>query len=165
MNRLILFAVLCVEVLACQSSPIRDSPIDGSGEPVDGAPAGAANCDCRVENGVLVMSWDCLCAAYGCGSPLCPPAGNRVYDRVDYPACGLTVVEGATFGARALVFDSSGTQVGATYVSDTSPYRCPTNPALTAQTVRGGRSPEASCLAVACGGCRTEAFPCTPSAN
>jgi hypothetical protein len=133
----------------------------GNSSHPDGAPDAAA-CDCRIEpeTGVLLMSWDCFCGAFGCRDErlACPPG-----ERADYPECGLTVVAAPGFGPSVSVYDASGTLVGRTISSDTSYYACPTDSALAGPIVRAGQMPAPICREVACGACAPAAFPCAPA--
>jgi hypothetical protein len=128
--------------------------------PVDGGTSDG--CDCQVSNGSMTVSWDCYCRTWGCDGRLACSAGQQ---RTDYPGCGLTVVSRQSFGTTSSVYDSSGALVGQTIQSDTTPYSCPTNSALSASEVRAGQAPAASCAAIACGACTTAAFPCAAPAG
>ena len=114
-------------------------------------------CDCRVEAGVMTVSWSCYCTNWGCDGRLSCSAGQ---ERSDYAACGLTVVSRQSFGITSSVYDTSGALVGQTMQSDTTPWVCPTNSALSASEVRAGQAPAPDCVAVACGVCTTGPFPC-----
>ena len=139
------------------SSALDGNDRDGS-RPVDALP-----CACEVDAGVMTMTWNCYCEKFGCDWSLPPPQRPMCESlvRVDYPECGLTRHTGTGFGVFEHVFDSSGRLVGATVVSDTSPYACPSDPQIQANTVRSGRRPEPSCSAAECDGCYTGSFPCS----
>lgn len=130
------------------------------------SPDGGATCACSLQftpDRQLAMSWDCFCARFGCDRELRAPTRPACESerRIDYPDCGLTRIVGpSTFGLVDPVFDSSGQLVGLTANSDTSPYACPADPALKANSVRGGRYPEPSCRAVTCEPCYAGPFPC-----
>lgn len=75
--------------------------------------------------------------------------------RVDYPACGLTIVSTPTdVGSNLRVFDSSGQLVGEELDADTQSFTCPTDPSFPftegALGLRAGRFPDGTCAAVAC---------------
>jgi hypothetical protein len=105
------------------------------------------------------MTWDCFCNRFGgCTEPLTCSAAT--HERIDYASCGLSVVAGSSSGVSSSVYDPSGALVGRTVVSDSTPYTCPSNPSLTAQSVRAGQFPDASCAGASCGDCSTAPFPC-----
>ena len=84
-------------------------------------------------------------------------------ERVDYPACGLTLVVDYSPGASAglpSVYDSSGTLVGRLTRNTISVFTCPSNPSLSSTLERAGRFPDPSCLAVSCATCYAGSFPC-----
>ncbi len=124
-----------------------------------GADTGGGACGCRLEGegiaATLVMSWDCYCTAYGAGcSRDIAPVCTDFRQRIDYPACGLTVLRITPAGGPIDdVFDQDGKLVGAYVSSDTAWYTCPSNASLTAFHMRAGRLPEESCQGVACGPC------------
>ena len=131
------------------------SGVDGSS--VDSSPGA---CGCQIDGNAasgstLVMSWDCYCEAYGADctrsiAPLC----TDFRQRIDYPACGLTVLRIMSAGGPIDdVFDQDGKLVGAYVSSDTAWYTCPSNASLTAFHLRAGRMPEDGCQGVACGRC------------
>ncbi|HLK94078.1 MAG TPA: hypothetical protein VKZ18_29565 [Polyangia bacterium] len=114
----------------------------------------AAACDCRIgADGVLRMSWDCFCAAYGCGNPeqgWCGGPGQWT------TGCGLDVYTWDRFGETQIyVYDKSGTQVGTQMQTGGAGFfECPTDPTLQSATVAGGMFPAASCATSVC--------PCDP---
>jgi len=147
-------ALVALVALGCSSSLTPSA--DGGGDVQQHDPAAA--CGCRIDDdGALVMSWDCYCRTWGCDGRLACSVGQ---ERSDYPGCGLTVVSRQSFGITSSVYDTSGALVGQTIQSDTTPYTCPTNSALSGAEVRAGQAPAASCAGVACGACTTAAFPC-----
>jgi hypothetical protein len=148
---------LVIGLSSCSSTlPIADG--GGSDQSQD-----VGDCHCSVDqDGFLVMSWDCYCAKWGCDDGLACLFGD---ERTDYPACGLTVLSRQSFGVTSSVYDSSGALVGQTIQSDTTPYACPSNSALTAARVRAGQAPASGCVGIACGACTTVAFPCASAAD
>jgi hypothetical protein len=124
-------------------------PPDAGANPWD---AGA--CDCRIgADGVLRMSWDCFCAAYGCENPelgWCGSPGQWT------TGCGLDVFTYDRLGKNQIyVYDQTGTEVGTQMqVGGASFFECPTDPTLKSPTVAGGTFPSSSCASVVC--------PCDP---
>jgi hypothetical protein len=116
------------------------------------------------------MSWDCYCRATfsdcrfdyaAISAQLQPAAGCEGRQRTDYPDCHLLVLELNNIGRTQYVFDArTGSMVGTTSSSDTSPYACPSDPQVTGQNVRTGIFPEPGCRSVSCGGCWTQLAPC-----
>jgi hypothetical protein len=152
---------VAVAALGCTDPVMK--PLDASND--------AAACGCHLEgsglSAVLVMSFSCYCAAYGdgCTGELAATCAD-FRQRFDYPACGLTDVRGVpAIVPSDYVFDQDGKLVGARIASDTSFYKCPSDPSLTAGVLQAGRLPEASCAEVACGTCTTAPFPCSPGAD
>lgn len=132
---------------------------DGGGTSPD-----LGDCQCRVEgtnefDGVLWMSLPCFCAAYGCEDyrTTCEAdPSNRIWDRLEHPACGLTVLRWTNTLIRfshERVFDASGAVVGGMVTSDTHDF-CPTDRSLSAFQVRAGQFPAAECQGKSCGNCR-----------
>lgn len=142
----------------------KDAGVDQSASDVagDGAPdAAACGCSLSSDGWTLTMSWDCLCAAYGCAGSK-PACGDH---RVSYPSCGLTVDSTDTFGGPSLrVYDETGALVGTQYSSDTSDYFCPSDRSLSAARVRAGRFPAPSCAAEACT-CADAGSSCAPATD
>ena len=108
--------------------------------------------DCRVEEGVLTMSWSSFCEQGYCAytAPRCTgPAGGA--ERISYPACGLTTVTQYTIGGPDVwVYDAAGTLVGKQMSSDSTYYVCPSDSDIKATRVRAGRFPEPSCVGMPC---------------
>ena len=95
------------------------------------------------------MSWDCFCAAYGCGNPRdgwCGGPGQWT------SGCGLDVYTYDRLGLPQIyVYDQSGTQVGTEMtVGGASFFECPTDPTLKSPIVAGGMFPAASCATAVC---------------
>jgi hypothetical protein len=148
-------ALSVVSLLGCKdsASSSADGPLSG-----DASDAPAA-CDCRVEasdaglgDRVLTMSWSCYCAsgyADGCKRTLEEQCATGTRGRVDYPSCGLTVLQiSGAFGPYEDVYDQDGKLVGAMASSDSNSYVCPNDPTLSGFVLRAGRFPEASCAPV-----------------
>jgi len=115
----------------------------------DLAHADAAACGCTLSSDrlTLTMSWDCLCATYGCTAGRLACAD----DRVSYPSCGLEADTTNTIGGPWVrVYDETGALVGEQYASDTDNYVCPSDRSLMAPRVRAGRFPDPSCTPVPC---------------
>jgi len=141
----------------CDKASCRCST-DGSGTcQATGGGGTSDGCDCRVENGVLTMTWECFCSTFGgCIEPL---RCDALSERTDYPACGLVEVTRLGFGIVSSVYDA-GTLVGRTLASDTSYYSCPNNAPVAAPLVRAGRAPAADCAPVVCSACTTSVSAC-----
>jgi hypothetical protein len=144
--RCFLVGAVVLSVLGCngRTMPLRYDAAEGA-------------CDCRVEAGdggglILTMSWSCYCAsnyADGCTRTLADECSTGTRDRMDYPGCGLTVLQiRGAFGPYQDVYDQDGKLVGAMASSDTSAYVCPNDPTMSALTVRAGQFPSASCAPV-----------------
>jgi hypothetical protein len=166
----------------CSASPgavagDASPPEVGAEAPTDAQPeTGAAACGCGYDKdasdtfyGALVVSWECFCQGRDCSETLASESNCSGADfRIDYPACGLTVIGIPGYGGPYLhVFDTSGALVGEQESSDVGGYFCPTDPTYPfdggASSLRAGRFPDANCAAVMCptGYCG----PCTQDAS
>jgi len=100
----------------------------------------------------LTMSWSCYCAstyAGGCTRNLADECSTGTRDRVDYPTCGLTVLQiRGAFGPYQDVYDQDGNLVGAMASSDSNSYVCPNDPTMSGFILRAGQFPAASCTSV-----------------
>ena len=156
-NKLAL-SVAVVVGMACTGP--KPGPPGGVGDAGGDRPSTAtdiADCNCRLEGqgagATLTMSWDCFCERFGCEGRLQNDCRDH-QQRIDYPVCGLTVIQAVPAGGPiGSVYDSGGHMVGGFRASDTSPYVCPSDPTIEALTVRAGTFPAATCAEKDCGMC------------
>jgi hypothetical protein len=164
--------VAATAAFACGEKPERTSAHDADidvlaasdhvGEKRDEADAavadgqgGAAACGCYIDPaGYLRMSSECLCqllTAQRCrlspeqiAAEYAPGCGRS---RTDHPACGLLVLRFDSISCPQLyVFDAAnGRLVGVQACSDTSSYRCPSEPSVESVKLRAGRFPHPQC--------------------
>jgi hypothetical protein len=127
----------------------------------------AAACECRIEGDgadtTLVMSWSCYCTDYGdCDRQLAGHcASSTQLTRYDYPECHLSGVTLPPLGVSTVdYFDWQGRLAGVEYASDTSPYRCPSDPRIEARKMRAGQTPVPTCGITVCGSCNPGPIPC-----
>ncbi len=140
-----------VVVTGCSGAgEVVDAGHDGGvGELDAGHDAGVLPpCHCSVADGVLTLSWDCYCAAYGC--EYSPPVACEAF-RTNELACGLRVDTVVTAGGPAInVYDSAGVFIGTQTGSDLGDYVCPDDSSLHALTRRAGVVPDAACAKTTC---------------
>ncbi len=145
--RSVLAALVVLSLLGCKETS------SSSPDAADG-PA----CNCHVETGdggslTLTMSWSCYCAstyAGGCTRNLADECSTGTRDRVDYPTCGLTVLQiRGAFGPYQDVYDQDGNLVGAMASSDSNSYVCPNDPTMSGFILSAGQFPAATCTPVA----------------
>ena len=144
--RSVLAALVVLSLLGCKGT--SSSAPDAADGPA---------CNCHVETGdggslTLTMSWSCYCAstyAGGCTRNLADECSTGTRDRVDYPTCGLTVLQiRGAFGPYQDVYDQDGNLVGAMASSDSNSYVCPNDPTMSGFILRAGQFPAASCTSV-----------------
>ena len=168
-------AAAAISAAGCSTNEVADArdaaPIEGGAGPStepDAGSAAANPCNCDVQDGVLVMSWQCFCTTYaigGCDMTLPSQAvcEQSNLSRTDYPGCGLTVLDTPSIGPIRQVYDRTGTLVGEQITADLGTYGCPSWPSGPGfVSVRAGGFPDASCGGIecpqgSCGPCRGDA--------
>jgi hypothetical protein len=172
-----LCGALALCMLAACGNTLQQSSTTADGGPI-GADADAAidadetgACVCQLVSEPLVggapallVPWDCYC---GQQPDKCHPYWNPSNwpgsGRVDYPECGLTVLQVQNIGGpQVTVFDADRHLVGVAIGGDIADYACPSEPSKHSSRLRSGRFPDASCRAVVCANGSDPSFPCAP---
>jgi len=124
-----------------------------------------ALCGCSIDaEGTLDLFWSCFCSQSfaNCSASLSVPSDCASRVRLDYPACGLTVITTITASGDQIpsVYDASGNLVGRVAHSDLSAYTCPADSTMESDTERAGQFPSSTCASVVCDPCYSGPFPC-----